>query len=174
MKFLRLFWMTHLDQKFYIYIWKFAKYRLSFVVIAVLAGGLSPVASQWRHNECDGVSNHQTHDCLLNCLFRRRSKKTSKLRVTGLCEGNSPVTGEFLAQKASNTENVSISWRHLGSITSAMTVMTKFVPDVYMWLAFEGFEIFIWLSVSRYYLIRQTNQICRANWNSDFVASESI
>ena len=43
---------------------------------------------------------------------RRRSKKTSKVRVTGLCEGNSPVTGEFPAQKASNAENVSIWWRH--------------------------------------------------------------
>ena len=43
---------------------------------------------QWRHNERDGVSNHQPHDCFLNCLFRRRSTKTSKLRVTGLCEGN--------------------------------------------------------------------------------------
>ena len=46
---------------------------------------------QWRHNERDGVSNHERLDCLLNYLFRCRSKKTSKLRVTGLCEGNSPV-----------------------------------------------------------------------------------
>ena len=44
----------------------------------------------WRHNDHDGVSNHQPHGCLLNRLFRRRSKKTSKLRVTGLCVGNSP------------------------------------------------------------------------------------
>ena len=43
---------------------------------------------------------------------RRRSKKTSKLRVTGLCEGNSPVTGEFPTQRASNAENVFICWRH--------------------------------------------------------------
>ena len=43
---------------------------------------------------------------------RRRSKKPLKLRVTGLCEGNSPVTGEFPAQRASNAENVSIWWRH--------------------------------------------------------------
>ena len=43
---------------------------------------------------------------------RRRSQKTSKLRVTGLCAGNSPVTGEFPAQRASNVENVSIWWRH--------------------------------------------------------------
>ena len=69
---------------------------------------------QWRHNGCDGVSNHRHHDCLLNRLFRRRSKKTSKLRVTGLCAGNSPVTGEFPAQMASNAENVSIWWRHHG------------------------------------------------------------
>ena len=42
----------------------------------------------------------------------RRSKKTSKLCVTGLCVGNSPVTGEFPTQRASITENVSIWWRH--------------------------------------------------------------
>ena len=34
-------------------------------------------SQQWRRNEPDGVSNHQPHDCLLNRLFRRRSKKTS-------------------------------------------------------------------------------------------------
>ena len=41
-------------------------------------------------------------------------RKTSKLRVTGLCEGNSPVTGEFYVQRASNAENVSIWWHHHG------------------------------------------------------------
>ena len=30
----------------------------------------------WRHNECDGVSNHQPH-CLLNCLFKYRSRQSS-------------------------------------------------------------------------------------------------
>ena len=44
---------------------------------------------RWRHNGRDGISNHQPHDCLLNRLFRRRWNKTSKLRVTGLCAGNS-------------------------------------------------------------------------------------
>ena len=48
------------------------------------------VTLHWRHNDHDGVSNHQPHGCLLNRLFRRRSKKTSKLHVTGLCVGNSP------------------------------------------------------------------------------------
>ena len=44
-----------------------------------------------------------------------RSKKTSKLRVNGLCVGNSTGTGEFPAQMASSAENVSIWWRHHGS-----------------------------------------------------------
>ena len=69
-------------------------------------------ALQWCHNGHNSVSNHQPHECLLNRLFRRRSKKTSKLRVTGLCVGNSPGTGEFPAQMTSYAENVSIWWRH--------------------------------------------------------------
>ena len=52
-------------------------------------------SSLWRHNGRNGVSNHQRHDCLLNHSLRRRSKKTSKLCITGLCAWNSPVTGEF-------------------------------------------------------------------------------
>ena len=35
-----------------------------------------------------------------------------KIRVTGLCVGNSPETGEFPAQMTSNAENVSIWSRH--------------------------------------------------------------
>ena len=70
------------------------------------------ITLQWRHNGCDSVSNHQPHDCFLNRLFRHRSKKTPKLRVTGLCAGNSPEAGEFPAQMSSNAENVSIWWRH--------------------------------------------------------------
>ena len=66
----------------------------------------------WRLNGRDSVSNDQPHDCLLNSLFRLRSKKTSKLRVTGLYAGNSPETGEVPAQRASTAENVSIWWRH--------------------------------------------------------------
>ena len=67
---------------------------------------------QWRYNERDGISNHRCLDCLLKCLFRRRSNKTPKLRVIGLCEGNSPVTSELPTQRASNAENVSTWWRH--------------------------------------------------------------
>ena len=83
-----------------------------FTVCNIMSG--PDITLQWRHNGHDGVSNHQPHHCLLNRLFGRRSKNTPKLRVTGLCAGNSPWTGEFPAQMTSNAENVSIWWRHHG------------------------------------------------------------
>ena len=73
---------------------------------------------QWRHNGRNGVSNYQPYDCLLNSLFRPRSKKTSKLCVTALCAVKSPVNGEFPAQMANNTEDFSIWWRHHAIIES--------------------------------------------------------
>ena len=51
----------------------------------------------WRHNERNGVSNHRRLDCLLNHLFRRRSKKILQLCVTEL---------RFPSQRANNAENV--------------------------------------------------------------------
>ena len=54
---------------------------------------------QWRHNERDGVSDDRCLNFLLSLLLRRIAKKTSKLSVTGLCEGNSPVSDEFAAQR---------------------------------------------------------------------------
>ena len=92
---------------------------ISFTVISLVIGSscdwsnvIGAFTLQWRHNECDGGSNHQPHDSLPRRLFRCRSKKTSKPRVSGLCEENSPVTSKFPAQTASNAENVSIWWRH--------------------------------------------------------------
>ena len=78
----------------------------------ILVDNTRNIPLQWHHNGRDGVSKHQLHDCLLSRLFRRRSTKISKLRVTGLCAGNSPMTDEIPAQRASNAENVSIRWRH--------------------------------------------------------------
>ena len=87
------------------------KWKCNFVEIFIT--GYFGSSLQWRHNGRDGVSIHQPHDCLLNrLLFRRRSKKTSKLRVTGLCAGNSPMTGEFPLQRVGQAEDVSIWWRH--------------------------------------------------------------
>ena len=53
-----------------------------------------PDGSEATHNGRDSVSNHQPPNCLLNRLFRRRSKKQSKLRVTGRCAWNWPVNSQ--------------------------------------------------------------------------------
>ena len=116
---------------------------------------------QWRHNERDGVSNPQPHDWLLNRLFK--AQKISKPRVTGLCEGNSPVTGEFPAQRASNAGNVSIWWRH-HEVPVAVTRLStdvlccylswypvmwpnhcnSFHDDVIKWKHFPRYWTFVW------------------------------
>ena len=77
----------------------------------------------WRHNDHDGVSNHQPHDCLLNRLYRRRSKETSKLRVTGLCVGNSPGP---------------VNSPHKGPVTRKMFPF----DDVIMWCSPSCHDIF--------------------------------
>ena len=94
--------------------------------------------SQWRHNGRDSVSNHQPHDCLLNRLFRRRPKKTSKVRVTGLCAENSPG--------ASNAENVSIWWRHYAGKNSCenMISMICVVPATAAVIFFANTDELIW------------------------------
>ena len=71
-----------------------ASSSLYYLVWPAIPGPVAIDALQWRHNDGrDSVSNHQPHHCLLNRLFGCRSKKTSKLRVTGLCTGNSPHKG---------------------------------------------------------------------------------
>ena len=94
---------------------------------------------QWRHNGRDSVSTHQPRDCLLNRLFRHRWKKTSRLRVTGLCEGNSLVTGEFPAQRASNAKNASIWWRHqvLQSFIHSRIVKMNWYYWTFLWTIYQ-------------------------------------
>ena len=102
----------------------------------------APYSLRWRHNELDGVSDHQPHDCLLNRLFGRRSKKTSKLCVTGLCAGNSPGTDEFPARMSSNAETVSIWWRHhVAQDGSQWLTLPGFLSQTlvwYDWLTHDG------------------------------------
>ena len=102
----------------------------------------------WRHNWRDVVSNYRPHDCLLNRSFRHRSQKTSKLCITGLCAGNSPVTGEFPAQRASNAKNVSIWWRHHDVNNSLKWSWIR--GDTKIWFIFSSLintrlMLFIWL-----------------------------
>ena len=76
-------WMGLMDGC--LYVWANVCRWLDADYICIL---FSIASSRWRHNGRDGVSNHQPHDCLLNRLLRRKSKKARKLYVTGLCAGN--------------------------------------------------------------------------------------
>ena len=121
-----------------------------------------------RHDGRDGVSNHQPHYCLLNRLFRRRSKKTWKLRVTGLCVGNSPVTSEFPAQMASNAENVSIWWRHHGSGCDAYPLWIRcnwiILVCICHWYIhtdhYKALNLPVWWTPSGIYGIEGPSEIC--------------
>ena len=66
--------------------------------------------------------------------------KTSKLRVTGLCAGNSPVTSEFLAQKASDADNVSIWWRHYEARASIYMTLAHISRNILVSVA-EGLGV---------------------------------
>ena len=59
-------------------------------------------------------------------------RKHQKLPVTGLCAGNSPVTGDFPAQMASNAENVSIWWRHREELIPDGTVWSPTLHVLYL------------------------------------------
>ena len=67
------------------------------------------LALRGRHDKRDSVSNHRGLDYLLNRLFRRRSNKSSKLRVTGLFEGNSPHKGP-VTRKTFLFDEVPMAW----------------------------------------------------------------
>ena len=88
-----------------------ARYRES---VSILRGHHGYITLQWRYNESVSVLNHRRLNCLLNRLFMRRSKKTSKLH-TVLCERNPSVTGGFPSQRSSNPEKcfhlMTSSWK---------------------------------------------------------------
>ena len=77
-------------------------------------------------------TNSRSLYCLLDCLFRSRSKKTSKLNVTGLCQGNSPVNSQ-----------------HKGPVTRKMFPFDA----VIMFLSFRDF-------FTKKYLLDSLNHIC--------------
>ena len=112
---------------------------------------------QWRHNGHDGVSNHQHRHCLLNRLFRCRSKKASELLVTGLCAGNSPVTGEFPTQMASNAENVSIWWRHHADFTEVGKHCWSFFSTREDFNYLCHLNVMIWSKIQIYFMFARIN-----------------
>ena len=101
---------------------------------------------QWRRNGRDGVSHNQRLECLFNRSFGRRSKKTSKHR---LCEGNSPVTGEFPSQRGSIAENVSIWWRHHEVLAEHLRNQVAYAIKLH--LTVINYQIDWCVTLSRYY-----------------------
>ena len=97
------------------------------------SGDWNPSLSlQWRHNDRDGISIHQPPDCLLNGLFRCRSKKTSKLCVIGLCAGNSPITSEF-------PHKGPVMWKCFHLMTSSCgKSIRKYTPIHQWWFQYFG------------------------------------
>ena len=77
----------------------------------------SPVRVNSGTVHCDVIMRPMASQSPASRLFalpfvQVQIKETSKLRVTGPCDGNPPVASGLPSQRASNAENVSISWRH--------------------------------------------------------------
>ena len=139
-----------------------------WLVLVRLLGVISTFyVLQWRHKERDGVSNHQPHGCLLNRIFKAHIKeKKSKLRVTGLCAGNSPVTGEFPAQRVSNAENISIWSSNQSADPLALTILMLRVRIQYIFIMTLQRKPALWL---RYHeKLTAANSINGFIWTSSF------
>ena len=93
---------------------------------------------QWSHNVT--ASQITSLTIVYSVVYSGKSKKTPKLRVTGLCAGNSPGTGEFPAQMASYVENVSIWWRH-HALTILNSTAYEFPPPI-IYLSISYFKSF--------------------------------
>ena len=100
---------------------------------------------EWRHNESDSVSNHQPHYCLLTRLFRHRSKKTSKLCVTGFVRliqrwpVNSPHKGPVTRMMFPFDDVIII-------IISRIIQVTRFASNHHNVLT--GGDMFYWIKAS--------------------------
>ena len=51
---------------------------------------------QWRHNKCDGISNHQPQDCLLNPYSGAHQRKDQSSTSLAFVRG---FTGDFPTQR---------------------------------------------------------------------------
>ena len=112
---------------------------------------------QWRLNEPDGVSNHRRLDCLLKRLFRRRSKKTSKLRVTAFVRGihrwpvNSPHKGP-VTRKMFPFDDVIMQ--------CASDSVFVYVPLTLMWSSFCEAHFIMMMTSSNGNIFRVTGHLC--------------
>ena len=113
-----------------------------FVCIKTMLSQLNiTLGGKWCIHYSDGIMSAMVSpitsvsSVYFTVLFRRKTNKTSKLRVTGLCDWDSPATGEFPVQRASNAENVSIWWRHHVCVKkkAEYTILLKY--NIYMFIS---------------------------------------
>ena len=138
---------------------------------------------QWHHNKRDGVPKHRILDCLLNPSFRRRSKKKSKLRVTGFCEGNPRVTGGFPSQKSSNAEK----FPFVDTIMSLSTWYQRgYVRDIVKkkhlscWWVAHTFEsclasqtnTYVWHHMPKNFPVRKSQDYAYITWHYQVLGSQ--
>ena len=126
-----------------------------------LGTGITNQALKWRHNEHDGVSNLQRLGCLLTRLFRRRSKKIWKLRFTGLCGGNSPVTGAFPSQRASNAEKLPFN----DVIVIPIYIWVLRGPSIHRSLFTHICVTGIWSPTRLFEIVEIKDVLFKRNWN---------
>ena len=119
-------------------------FKGNWIAITAMAGQ----SLQWRQNENDGVSNHQLPDCLLNRLYRRRSKKTSKLRVTGLSTVRGIHRWPVNSPHKKTEKNVSIWWRHhvhiLSVRASSRSVLMRQLTLIILGVFYNNWQI-LWI-----------------------------
>ena len=76
---------------------------------SVSGGTIGCCLLQWRHMRASQITS-VSMVCSSVCSGADQRKHQSSPSLA--FEGNSPMTGEFLLQRASNAKNVSIWWRH--------------------------------------------------------------
>ena len=116
--------------------WYFYDHYYNFIVL-VCASTIVPLVPsspkestlQLRHN--DRVASQITsltivHSTVYSGADHRKHPCSASLAFS---EGSLPVTGEFLPQKASNAENVSIWRRHYGVIA-----LYTFLKKIFTWM----------------------------------------
>ena len=132
---------------------------------------LRPKQNTWHHyyDLIMGVMASQITSLMIvysTVYSRHRSKKTSKLHLTDLSVGNSPVIGEFPAQKTSNTEMfplddvIMLCWQHFWMHFFYQN-FNKFVPYLMVQLVINQHWLSEWLGTEQVISERSMNSIIK-------------
>ena len=98
-------------------------------------------ALRWRHIERDGSQITCVSIASFNRLFRRRSNKTSKPRVTSLCEGNSPAESPHkgpVTRKMFPFDDVITEIEQCSNDILYYPVFTADIPSAWAYRLFRG------------------------------------